>query len=120
MLMRAVREKGEVKVKRILLEKDDPPDAVFCYSDLVAAGAIHTALRKGFRVPEDIAVMGYDDIEDGRYSLPTISTISPDKQAIARLAVERLVMRINSKEPVPGVDLRVRHRLLARQSTIGG
>jgi LacI family repressor for deo operon, udp, cdd, tsx, nupC, and nupG len=103
----------------LLLEKDDPPDAVFCYSDLVASGAIHAALSKGFRVPEDIAVIGYDDIEDGRYSLPTISTISPDKQAIARLAVERLVMRINSKEPVPGVDLRAGHRLVARQSTVG-
>jgi len=103
----------------VLLKQDNPPDAVFCYSDLVAAGAIHTALRLGFRVPEDIAVIGYDDIEDGRYGLPTISTISPDKQAIARMAVERLVLRINSKEPVPGVDLRAGHRLVARQSTVG-
>jgi DNA-binding LacI/PurR family transcriptional regulator len=71
------------------------------------------------RVPEDVAIIGYDDIEDGRYGRPTISTISPDKKAIAQTAVERLIMRIDSHEPVPGVELRARHRLIARQSTLG-
>ncbi|MCD5354230.1 LacI family DNA-binding transcriptional regulator [Kineosporia mesophila] len=104
---------------KALLELDSPPDSVFCYSDLVASGAIHTALARGLRVPEDIAVIGYDDIEDGRYNRPTISTISPDKREIARLAVERLVMRIGSKEPVPGVDLKAGYRLVARESTTG-
>jgi DNA-binding LacI/PurR family transcriptional regulator len=102
-----------------LLDRADPPDAVFCYSDLVASGAIHTALERGLRVPEDIAIIGYDDIEDGRYSQPTISTISPDKKAIAQLAVDRLIMRIGGAEPVPGVELRTAHRLIPRQSTVG-
>lgn len=70
------------------------------YSDLVASGAIHTILGRGLRVPEDVAIIGYDDIEDGRYSQPAISTISPDKKAIAQLAVDRLVMRIGSAAPV--------------------
>lgn len=85
-----------------LLDRPDPPDAVFCYSDLVASGAVYTLLERGLRVPEDVAIIGYDDIEDGRYSHPTISTISPDKNAIAQLAVERLVMRIASSGGVPG------------------
>ncbi len=102
-----------------LLDRPEPPDAVFCYSDLVASGAIHTLRQRGQRVPEDVAIIGYDDIEDGRYGQPTISTISPDKKAIAQLAVERLVMRIGSAQPVPGVDLRATHRLIARESTIG-
>jgi DNA-binding LacI/PurR family transcriptional regulator len=92
---------------------------VFCYSDLVASGAIHTALQRGVRVPEDLAVIGYDDIEDGRYGQPTISTISPDKKAIAQLAVERLIMRIGTSKPVPGIELRAAHQLVARQSTVG-
>jgi LacI family repressor for deo operon, udp, cdd, tsx, nupC, and nupG len=71
------------------------------------------------RVPEDVAIIGYDDIEDGRYGRPTISTISPDKKAIAQMAVERLIMRIGSSEPVAGVELLARHRLIARQSTLG-
>jgi LacI family transcriptional regulator, repressor for deo operon, udp, cdd, tsx, nupC, and nupG len=102
-----------------LLDRSDPPDAVFCYSDLVASGAIHTVLGRGLRVPEDVAIIGYDDIEDGRYSQPTISTISPDKKAIAQLAVDRLLLRIGSADPVPGVELRTGHRLIARQSTLG-
>ncbi|MDY7088516.1 MAG: substrate-binding domain-containing protein [Actinomycetota bacterium] len=102
-----------------LLDRPQPPDAVFCYSDLVASGAVHTLLERGLRVPEDVAVIGYDDIEDGRYGRPTISTISPDKKAIAQLAVDRLVLRIGSPEPVPGIELRAAHRLIARQSTLG-
>ena len=100
-----------------LLDRDDPPDAVFCYSDLVASGAIHTLLGRGLRVPEDVAIIGYDDIEDGRYTRPTISTISPDKAAIARLAVQRLMLRIAG--PVPGIELLVQHRLIPRESTLG-
>jgi LacI family repressor for deo operon, udp, cdd, tsx, nupC, and nupG len=103
-----------------LLDRADPPDAVFCYSDLVASGAIHTVLGRGLRVPEDVAIIGYDDIEDGRYSQPTISTISPDKKAIAQIAVDRLILRITSDKPIPGVELRAEHRLIARQSTLGG
>jgi LacI family transcriptional regulator, repressor for deo operon, udp, cdd, tsx, nupC, and nupG len=102
-----------------LLDRDDPPDGVFCNSDLVASGAIHTILQRGLRVPEDIAIIGYDDIEDGRYANPTISTISPDKAAIARLAVERLLVRISSPQPLPGMELRAGHRLIPRVSSIG-
>jgi LacI family transcriptional regulator, repressor for deo operon, udp, cdd, tsx, nupC, and nupG len=102
-----------------LLDRDDPPDAVFCYSDLVASGAIHTILQRGLRVPEDVAIIGYDDIEDGRYANPTISTISPDKTAIARLAVERLLLRIAAPQPLPGVELKAGHRLIPRGSSIG-
>ena len=102
-----------------LLDRDDRPDAVFCYSDLVASGAIHTIIGRGLRVPEDVAIIGYDDIEDGRYAQPTISTISPDKTAIAQLAVERLILRMTSPEPVPGIELLAQHRLIPRQSTLG-
>ncbi|PRY37924.1 LacI family DNA-binding transcriptional regulator [Umezawaea tangerina] len=103
----------------LLLDRDDPPDAAFCYSDLVALGALHAALERGLRVPEDIALIGYDDIEEGRYSNPTISTISPDKTAIAATAVDRLLQRIGSTEPLPGIEVRATHRLVARQSTVG-
>jgi len=103
----------------VLLDRPDPPDAVFCYSDLVALGAVHTLLNRGRRVPEDVAVIGYDDIEDGRYSHPTISTIKPDKAMIAATAVERLMLRMQSRKPLPGIEVRIGHTLLARQSTLG-
>ncbi|GLW28616.1 LacI family DNA-binding transcriptional regulator [Actinoplanes regularis] len=102
-----------------LLDLEDPPDAVFCYSDLVALGAIRTLVSRGLRVPEDVAVIGYDDIEDGRYSNPSVTTISPDKEMIATTAVERLLLRIGSSTPPPAVELRAPHRLIVRESTAG-
>jgi DNA-binding LacI/PurR family transcriptional regulator len=77
-----------------LLELKSPPDAVFCFNDLLALGALRTLAERGVRVPEDIAVIGFDDIEDGRYSTPTLSTISPDKARIAEVAVDLLNRQI--------------------------
>jgi LacI family repressor for deo operon, udp, cdd, tsx, nupC, and nupG len=102
-----------------LLDLEEPPDAVFCYSDLVALGALHILASRGLRVPEDVAVVGYDDIEDGRYSNPSVTTVSPDKRVIAETAVERLLTRIGSSTPVPGMEIRAPHRLIPRASTIG-
>ena len=102
-----------------LLDLPEPPDAVFCYSDLVALGAIRTIVSRGLRVPEDVAVIGYDDIEDGRFSNPTITTISPDKEMIATTAVERLLLRIGSATPPEGLEVRAPHRLIVRESTTG-
>lgn len=102
-----------------LLDLEEPPDAVFCYSDLVALGALHTLASRGLRVPEDVAIVGYDDIEDGRYSNPSVTTVSPDKKMIAETAVERLLKRIGSPTSVPGMEIRAPHRLIPRASTIG-
>lgn len=85
----------------------------------MALGAIHTLLVRGLRVPEDVAVIGYDDIEGGRYSNPTVTTISLDKDVIATTAVERLLLRIGSRTPPPGLELRAPHRLVVRESTAG-
>ena len=102
-----------------LLDLEEPPDAVFCYSDLVALGALHTLAERGLRVPEDVAVVGYDDIEDGRYSNPPVTTVSPDKKMIAQTAVERLLKRIANPAAIPGQEIRAPHRLIPRASTLG-
>jgi DNA-binding LacI/PurR family transcriptional regulator len=94
-------------------------DAVFCFTDELALGALRTLAEHGLRVPEDVAVVGFDDIEDGRYATPSLTTISPDKTAIARLALDCLVRRID--EPgAPDQDLVAAHRLVVRESTTGG
>jgi DNA-binding LacI/PurR family transcriptional regulator len=101
-----------------LLEAPEPPDAVFCFNDLLALGAIRTLLQRGIRVPEDIAVMGFDDIEDGRFSTPTLSTIAPDMTGIAEIAIELLAERMGQSEEAPR-EVRVTYRLVARESTLG-
>lgn len=103
---------------RRLLALSKPPDAVFCYNDLLAIGAVRTMLRSGVRVPEDVAVVGFDDIEEGQYLIPTLTTVAPDKQAIASLAVEQLFKRLDGDKSAP-VDIQVPYRLVARESTLG-
>jgi DNA-binding LacI/PurR family transcriptional regulator len=96
-----------------------PPDAVFCFNDLVALGAMRTLLEHGVRIPDDIAVVGFDDIEDGRFSSPTLTTISPDKQQIAKLAVSLLLERLDGRSTAPAREVRASYRLIPRESTLG-
>ncbi|MGO4533904.1 LacI family DNA-binding transcriptional regulator [Leifsonia sp. 2MCAF36] len=110
---------GSSAMTALLERPGPPPDAVFCYNDLLAIGAIRTLLAAGLRVPEDVAVVGFDDIEAGRYHTPSLTTISPDKPEIARLALERLVARLGDQAREPAEELRAPHRLIVRESTVG-
>jgi DNA-binding LacI/PurR family transcriptional regulator len=111
------REAG-AQAMRQLLELRNPPDAVFCYNDLLAAGAIRVLLMAGLRVPEDVAVAGFDDIEEGRYSTPTLTSLAPDKRRIAAMAVEQLFRRLQGTDNDPQV-LQAPFSLQARESTLG-
>lgn len=103
----------------VLLSRRQVPDAVFCINDLLALGAIRTITQAGLRVPDDVAVIGIDDIEDGQFSTPTLSTISPEKRAIATIAVDLLQQRIRGGDVGPPRDIVAGHRLVLRESTIG-
>jgi DNA-binding LacI/PurR family transcriptional regulator len=78
-----------------LLSLPEPPDAVFCFNDLLALGAVRVLHERGLRIPADVAVVGFDDIEDSRYSTPTLTTVRPDKLRIAELAVQLLAERFD-------------------------
>ena len=71
------------------------PDAVFCFNDALALGALRTLLRRGVRVPDDIALAGSDDIEDARFCTPALTTIAPDKVRVVVLALGLLETRIS-------------------------
>ncbi|MCK2239660.1 MULTISPECIES: LacI family DNA-binding transcriptional regulator [unclassified Crossiella] len=101
-----------------LLALPEPPDAVFCFNDLLALGALRTLLARGLRVPEDVALVGVDDIEDGRFSTPTLTTIRPDKTQIASVAVNMLLERINGAD-MPAREFQADFTLQIRESTIG-
>jgi DNA-binding LacI/PurR family transcriptional regulator len=94
------------------------PDAVLCFNDQLALGALHTLAHAGLDVPGDVAVVGIDDIEDGRFSTPTLTTIAPDKAGVAREAVRLLHDRLESPG-VRGRQVTVGFRLLPRESTLG-
>jgi DNA-binding LacI/PurR family transcriptional regulator len=114
------RAEGAAAMAR-LLDGPRPPDAVFCVSDLLALGALRTLLQRGIEVPGEVAVIGFDDIEDGRFGTPTLTTIAPDTPRIAQLAVDLLAERLGEGAAASGPprELRVEHRLMPRESTVG-
>lgn len=99
-----------------LLDGPTTPDAVFCFSDPLALGALRVLHERGIRVPEDIALVGFDDIEDGHFSFPTLSSISPDKAFIARRALDLLSARIDGTAVEPAEYI-APHRLIVRESS---
>lgn len=101
---------------RALLALDPRPDAIFCFSDLLAFGAMRAVFDAGLRVPEDVAVIGIDDVDEGRYSRPSLSTISLDTQFIARESVRRIIDRIEDPT-LPATEIVAPHRLVVREST---
>jgi DNA-binding LacI/PurR family transcriptional regulator len=103
---------------RRLLDARVKIDAVFGLNDVLALGAMRVLFERGLRVPDDVAVAGFDDIEDGRFSRPSLTTVQPGRAEIARAAVDLLMDRLSdapSREP--GTEVVVTHRLVVREST---
>lgn len=97
-----------------LLALAEPPDAVFCFNDLLALGALRALRDRGLSCPGDVAVIGIDDIEEGRYSVPSLSTVAPDKQALAEAAIDLL---LSPRRPLEATQVVVGHRVVVREST---
>ena len=104
---------------RSLLASPKPPDAIFAFNDLLAIGALQVLRRAGVRIPDDIAVVGFDDIEEGKFAAPSLSTVAPDRHAMAMRAVERLVGRIRGTLDAAPLETLVSHHFIPRESSVG-
>ncbi|MFJ7217435.1 LacI family DNA-binding transcriptional regulator [Amycolatopsis sp. NPDC098790] len=108
------RAHGAEAVRHLLREHGPGGvDGLLCANDPVALGAMHELVNAGLRVPDDIAVAGFDDIDDSAYGLVPLTSVSPDKQQIAELAVSRLIELIegaagSGSHQQPGFELVVR------------
>ncbi len=109
------REEGERLAERLITRAPEL-DAVLCASDLLAIGALRGLRRSGVGVPDDVAVVGWDDITDGRYVAPSLSTVAPDLSFLAEHALDALVRRIEG-DRTPGRTVVVPHRLVVRESS---
>lgn len=98
-----------------LLALPERPDAVFCFNDTLAFGALHTAQSTGLSVPGDIAVVGFDNVPFAEFSVPPLTTIEPGTDEIAKLAVDLLAARVEGRSLMP-VELVANCSLIARQS----
>lgn len=103
-----------------LLDDGVEMDAVFGLNDALALGALHELHRRRVDVPGDIAVMGFDDIEETAYSAPTLSTVHPGREEIARTAVDLLLARIEDPDDErPFQQVIADFSIVPRESTLG-
>lgn len=85
---------GGLKAMQALLALPALPQAVFVGNDAMAVGVYHALHQAGLRVPQDIAVVGYDDIELARYMTPPLTTIHQPKDELGELAIDVLIHRM--------------------------
>ena len=98
-----------------LIAEDPAVDAVFCANDVLAAGAIFAARRLGLRVPEDVAIAGYDNIDIARYCFPAITTVHV-LGPTASTAAQMLLNRLAGEEP-PSRIVDFGFQIVPREST---
>ncbi|MDR3706734.1 MAG: LacI family DNA-binding transcriptional regulator [Capsulimonadaceae bacterium] len=77
----------------------DRPTAVFCYNDLTALGFLNGVLARGLRVPEDVAIVGFDGVDEGLYQLKALTTVEIPSERICSMALDLLLGRIAGDIP---------------------
>ncbi|MBF4661820.1 ribose operon transcriptional repressor RbsR [Cronobacter malonaticus] len=89
---------GGLRAMQSLLALPEPPQAVFMGNDAMAVGAYHALYQAGLRIPQDIALVGYDDIELASYMTPPLTTIHQPKDELGELAIDVLIHRMAQPE----------------------
>ncbi len=84
-----------------LLGHDDPPTVIVCGNDVVAFGALNAARERGFDVPGDVSIVGFDDLPASRWPVLQLTTVAFDLDAMARRAASLLVARIEDGPEAP-------------------
>lgn len=112
-----LRETGVAAIRR-LREGNVDFDAVFALNDTLALGVLRALAQDGLRVPDDVAVIGFDNLDEGRFSLPSLTSVDPGRDEIADTAVALLVNRIQEKDTrAAPKTVKSGFRIVEREST---
>lgn len=105
-------------VERVLRALDEGLefDAIFSFTDTMATGALSALASRGIRVPDDVSVVGFDDVNAGRYASPPLTTVSFDKRNFAEATLDLLAERIADRALEPRAVV-IPHKLVYRDST---
>jgi LacI family transcriptional regulator len=90
-------EQSGLEGGRQLLELAEPPTAIFAANDAMAQGAMNAIREKGLRIPEDISIIGFDDIPAASMMQPPLTTLRHPFEAMAQATVQELVRRIRGE-----------------------
>jgi LacI family transcriptional regulator len=100
----------------VLLSLPDPPTAIFAFNDNIAIGAVQAAHARGLRVPEDLSVVGFDDVEHATIVSPALTTVRQPLAEMGRTAVS-LLMRLLERQRFETLHVELATRLVVREST---
>lgn len=106
---------GAVRAVGEMLDAGLEVDALVCRDDLAAIGTLRALHERGIRVPDDVAVTGWDDIRLSAVTYPSLTTVSPDLEALAESALTMLLERIDGFDGM-GRHVVVPHRTVVRES----
>ncbi len=109
-------ELGRIGIRE-LLTLDDPPTAVFTVNDMYAVGACAGARELGYRVPQDLSVVGFDDIFIADFIDPPLTTVRQPIAQMAALVVAKLIETLESDEEIDDPHIKLRPELIVRSST---
>lgn len=101
---------------QLLMVSPEPPTAVFATNDIIALGAWHKLNDMRLRIPNDVSLIGYDNIDMAQWTVPPLTTIGQDKRELGRQAAAMLIQSIQSNEPST-TTIRIPPRLIVRSST---
>ncbi|WP_136054267.1 LacI family DNA-binding transcriptional regulator [Microbacterium sp. K24] len=109
---------GGADAARTLLARGVAFDGIVALTDSLALGALHTLHDHGIRVPDDVLVTGFDDVEFSKYTSPSLTSVAFDRRAFAEAALGLLESRMDDRSTPPRA-LTLSHHLLERASTDG-
>jgi LacI family transcriptional regulator len=99
-----------------LLGAPDPPTAIFAFNDPMAIGAMRAARSRGFRIPEDVSIVGFDDTNEAQFVTPGLTTVRQPLAEMGRMAASLLVRLLENQAHVT-LHLELATRLVVRDST---
>ena len=99
-----------------LLQLDDPPTAVFASSDEMALGVYEATRKRGLRVPEDLSIVGFDDLPQARWASPPLTTVRQPLEEMGRFAVHT-VLRLLNDGRLESSKVELATELVVREST---
>jgi len=108
---------GGTEAMAALLRLEVPPTAVMCSNDMTAIGVLHAAVDAGFKVPEQMSVIGFDDIHIARYMIPPLTTIQLSCRDLAQTALEALRACVEHDRENRFRNYQISTQLIVRRST---
>lgn len=99
-----------------LLARQKPFTAIFSYNDISAIGAIRALEEHGLRVPQDVSVLGFDDIPGAEFHKPSLTTVRQPLNRMGEVAAEALLNRVEGRKEYPS-DIAIEPELIVREST---